>query len=88
MPIIPIPLKRQTTVETPCAAESEQLQAFRDPSTSRRVIIPARFDEKTGKHVILWREIQVMFKDAEHIVLRDTDSDTLVPFLLDDNLEL
>ncbi|KAF9362395.1 hypothetical protein BGX34_006265 [Mortierella sp. NVP85] len=29
-----------------------------------------------------------MFKNAEHVVLRDTDSDTFVPFLLDDDFEL
>ncbi|KAF9352297.1 hypothetical protein BGX34_012221 [Mortierella sp. NVP85] len=83
MPILTFPLKRQTTVEIP-TAEPGHLQAFRDSLTSRTVHIPARFDKKTRKHVILWRDIQSIFKDAECIVL----GDELVPLLVDDSLEL
>jgi hypothetical protein len=83
MPIVTFSLKRQTTVEIP-TAEPGHLQVFRDPLTSRRAHIPTRFDKKTGKHVILWRDIQSIFKDAACIIL----GDELVPLMVDDNLEL
>lgn len=61
----------------------EQLQAFKDPYTSEITLIPVHLD-KTGQHVVLWRDIQSVFENAKRIML----GKKLVPFLVDDNLEL
>jgi hypothetical protein len=60
------------------------LQEFRDPSTCKTVLIPTRFDNRTGEHIILWRDIQSRFKNAECIML----GDELVLSLVDDKFEL
>ncbi|KAF9358917.1 hypothetical protein BGX34_008652, partial [Mortierella sp. NVP85] len=60
------------------------LQAFRDPLTSETILIPTRFDNKTGEHVILWRDIQSKFRNVECIML----GNELVLSLVDDNFDL
>ncbi|KAF9355085.1 hypothetical protein BGX34_010657 [Mortierella sp. NVP85] len=63
--------------------QKEQLQAFKDPYTSGIILIPTRLD-KTGEHVVLWRDIQSTFENVKRIML----GNKLVPLLIDDNLEL
>ncbi|KAF9345692.1 hypothetical protein BGX26_002871 [Mortierella sp. AD094] len=58
-------------------------QAFRARSSSTAWNIPARLDPKTGQHIVLWREIQRAFKNAECIV----NNGDFVPFLLNDDFE-
>ena len=66
------------------ATNPKHLQAFRDPLTSEIILIPTRFDNKTGEHVILWRDIQSRFRRIECIML----SNELVLPLVDDNFDL
>ncbi|KAF8966846.1 hypothetical protein BGZ46_000288 [Entomortierella lignicola] len=59
------------------------MQAFRTTASSKTFNIPAHLDNKTGKHIVLWREIHQVFKNAEYIA----HEGSLVPFLSDDNFE-
>ncbi|KAG0245692.1 hypothetical protein BGX31_006522 [Mortierella sp. GBA43] len=68
---------------TPTEGE-KQLQAFRDTLTSKTILIPAHFDKKTGKYIILWRDIQSGFKNVESVML----GNELIPPLVDENFEL
>ncbi|KAG0247588.1 Vacuolar protein 8 [Mortierella polycephala] len=56
-------------------------QAFRSSALEEPVYIPTRLDhtEKTERHVILWEDIQQVFKDAQHIM----NGSTMVPFVID-----
>jgi hypothetical protein len=58
-------------------------QEFRDPFTSRTVIIPTRLDKKTDERFILWKDIQAVFKDANYI-MHDNE---VVLFMVDDKFE-
>jgi hypothetical protein len=59
------------------------VQKFRCPSTDRVLKIAAHLDSETGKHFVLWKDIQVGFENADSI----RDGETLVPFLKDANWE-
>ncbi|KAI8349157.1 hypothetical protein B0O80DRAFT_501571 [Mortierella sp. GBAus27b] len=59
------------------------VQKFRCPSTDQSLKIAAHLDSETGKHFVLWKDIQVGFKNADSI----RDGETLVPFLKDANWE-
>ncbi|KAG0254889.1 hypothetical protein BG011_005450 [Mortierella polycephala] len=64
-------------------------QAFRVISSTGATLpsaiksIPTVFDKKTGQNVIIWEDIQAIFKDAEYI----KNSDAAVPFLRDGSLD-
>ncbi|KAG0295721.1 hypothetical protein BGZ98_001265, partial [Dissophora globulifera] len=58
-------------------------QTFRDPSSSTTFTIDTRFDSKTGQHVIRWKDILQVCKNAEFV----KDGDRVVSFMVDDNLE-
>ncbi|KAF9955768.1 hypothetical protein BGZ65_003189, partial [Modicella reniformis] len=58
-------------------------QAFRDPSILKVINIPAVTDPKTGRPIILWRDIQAVFKNADSI----RNGESLVSFMIDENLE-
>ncbi|KAF9345207.1 hypothetical protein BGX26_003398 [Mortierella sp. AD094] len=60
------------------------LQAFRDSSTSKTFSIPARLDSKTGQHIILWMDIQQIFKNVDCVM----NNGVLVLLLTDDNFEV
>lgn len=51
---------------------------------SRTVDIDTRLDNKTGERIILWKDVQMVFKDALYI----RNGGTAVSFLMDDNFEL
>ncbi|KAF9345691.1 hypothetical protein BGX26_002870 [Mortierella sp. AD094] len=55
-------------------------QACRAKSSSTTYNVPAHFDNKTGRYIVLWREIQRAFKNAECII----NNGDVVPFLFDD----
>ncbi|KAI8349156.1 hypothetical protein B0O80DRAFT_429247 [Mortierella sp. GBAus27b] len=59
------------------------VQKFRCPSTDQFLKIATHLDSETGKHFVLWKDIQVGFKNADSI----RDGETLVPFLKDSNWE-
>ncbi|KAF9946423.1 hypothetical protein BGZ65_009739, partial [Modicella reniformis] len=61
----------------------QSYQAFRSPSTLKVTNIPTAIDPKTGKPIILWRDIQSVFKNADSI----RNGEFLVPFMIDENLE-
>jgi hypothetical protein len=42
-------------------------QAFRDISTNAVIKIPALKDRKSGEHIVLWSDVQRVFKNAEFI---------------------
>ncbi|KAG0231412.1 hypothetical protein BGX31_005534 [Mortierella sp. GBA43] len=56
-----------------------RIQSSLPGSTTKK--IPTRFDKTTGQHVVLWKHIQLAFKDAECVMM----DDTLVPFMTDDD---
>ncbi|KAF9356327.1 hypothetical protein BGX34_009989 [Mortierella sp. NVP85] len=58
-------------------------QAFRTKSSTGLTTIPTRLDNKTGKHIILWKDIQQYFTNAQG-VLNDGKA---VLFLTDDDFE-
>ncbi|KAF9981657.1 hypothetical protein BGZ65_003707 [Modicella reniformis] len=58
-------------------------QTFRNRSTGDVANIPTVIDPKTGKHIILWRDIQAGFDKAKGI----WNGKSLVPFVIDENLE-
>ncbi|KAG0221248.1 hypothetical protein BGX31_010060, partial [Mortierella sp. GBA43] len=57
-------------------------QAFRDPSTEKVVTIPVELDN--GKPVIIWSHVVSAFPSAVGVMNREA----LVPFMVDDNLEM
>ena len=61
----------------------ELSQSFRNRLTGDVVSIPAATDPKTGKHIILWRDIQAVFRNAESV----RNGKSFVPFMMDENLE-
>ncbi|KAF9996880.1 hypothetical protein BGZ65_007547, partial [Modicella reniformis] len=61
----------------------ELSHTFRNQSTGDVTNIPAVTDPKTGKHIILWRDIQDGFEKAKAI----WNGKTPVPFMIDENLE-
>ncbi|KAF9194015.1 hypothetical protein BGZ51_001359 [Haplosporangium sp. Z 767] len=73
----------------PKARKHSSSQDFRVISSSGATLysaiesIPPIFDKKTGQYVIIWEDIQVIFKDAEYV----KNSDVVVPFLRDENLD-
>ncbi|KAI1299065.1 hypothetical protein EDD11_006549 [Mortierella claussenii] len=72
-------------------SHEQRTQAFRlcsssshGPSLDAEIrVIPARQDSRTGEHIILWRDIQDHFANAERIV----NGDRAVLFMTDDNFE-
>ncbi|KAG0324895.1 hypothetical protein BGZ99_001314 [Dissophora globulifera] len=58
-------------------------QQFRSVLSTGISEIRTRFDDKTGCYVILWNEIQIVFKDAHYV----TNDSRLVPFMLGDDWE-
>ncbi|KAF9928655.1 hypothetical protein BGZ65_006144, partial [Modicella reniformis] len=61
----------------------QSYQAFRNPATLKVTNIPTVMDSKAGKSIILWRDIQAGFKNADSI----RNGEFLVPFMIDENLE-
>jgi hypothetical protein len=49
--------------------------------SSRTMAIPARWDAKCGHYVILWMDIQLLFKDIRHIM----HGNSVVHFIMDNN---
>jgi len=58
-------------------------QAFRCRSSGKVANIPTLADPKTGEHIVLWRDIQRAFKNADSI----WKGSYLLPFSTDENLE-
>ncbi|KAK3813949.1 MAG: hypothetical protein J3Q66DRAFT_411256 [Benniella sp.] len=58
-------------------------QAFRAQSSSKVISIHTRLDKKSGTRIILWRDIQRLFKHAEFIM----HGQDIVLFLTDDDFE-
>ncbi|KAF9982300.1 hypothetical protein BGZ65_003025, partial [Modicella reniformis] len=58
-------------------------QAFRNPSTLKVANIPTVIDPKTGRPIILWRDIQAAFEKAKAV----WNGESLVPLMIDENLE-
>ncbi|KAG0201148.1 Vacuolar protein 8 [Mortierella sp. GBA30] len=63
-------------------------QAFRQSiqpgaSPAPEIHIDARFDSKTQKHIIRWRDIQQVFDGAKYVL----DGQKVVSFMADDNFE-
>ncbi|KAF9360365.1 hypothetical protein BGX34_007806 [Mortierella sp. NVP85] len=58
-------------------------QPFRASSSSKVIYIPTRHDPKSGLRVILWKDIQWCFKDAQYVLCNND----VVLFLTDDRLE-
>ena len=56
-------------------------QAFQLYPTSNIVTVPSRLDHGSGKHIILWEDIQASFKDAQYIM----NGGNIVEFLADDH---
>ncbi|KAF9353415.1 hypothetical protein BGX34_011580, partial [Mortierella sp. NVP85] len=63
--------------------DGQPMQAFRCRSTEKVAHIPILVDSKTGGHIVLWRDIQRAFKNAESI----WKGNSLVRFLTDENFE-
>ncbi|KAF8980068.1 hypothetical protein BGZ46_004656 [Entomortierella lignicola] len=64
--------------------EDQCTQAFR-ASTSKEILdIPTRLDNKTGQHIVLWKDIQLGFENAKCI----KKGGALVLFLTDENFDL
>ena len=62
----------------------QAFQAHASPyssSLSEPVDINTRWDKKTCQHMILWKDIQLAFKNAEYII----DNGAIVPFMTDDD---
>ncbi|KAF9364644.1 hypothetical protein BGX34_000880 [Mortierella sp. NVP85] len=65
-------------------ASGEQVaQAFRVESSSKIITIPARLDPKSGKHIVLWRDVQQIFVNARAVL----NNGEAVVFLTDDDFE-
>jgi len=58
-------------------------QTFRAQSSCKVLSIHTRLDKKSGARVILWRDIQRLFKHAEFIM----HGQDIVLFLTDDDFE-
>ncbi|KAK3807217.1 MAG: hypothetical protein J3Q66DRAFT_392551 [Benniella sp.] len=58
-------------------------QSFRASSSSKIISIPTRHDTKSGLRVILWKDIQWCFKDAQYVLC----SNDVVLFLTNDGLD-
>ncbi|KAK3829187.1 MAG: hypothetical protein J3Q66DRAFT_410698 [Benniella sp.] len=63
------------------AAKPTPSQRFKDPFTSKTVLIPTRIDKKSGERFVLWEDIQATFKSASYI----TNDGEVVLFMVDDN---
>ncbi|KAF9358518.1 hypothetical protein BGX34_008903 [Mortierella sp. NVP85] len=69
------------------AAHEHRAQGFRCEPSIKITSIPTRLDNKTGQHIVLWRDIQHIFTDAKAIFnkgeavlfLTDDDFDYLTP---------
>ncbi|KAG0262289.1 Vacuolar protein 8 [Mortierella polycephala] len=61
-------------------------QAFRVSgvsSTASAINIATRLDNKTGQHIVLWKDVQRVFENAKYI----TTGTTALSFMTDDNFE-
>ncbi|KAG0226041.1 hypothetical protein B0O80DRAFT_498333 [Mortierella sp. GBAus27b] len=65
------------------AAHDHHTQAFRARASHETTTIPSRLDTKTGLRIVLWKDIQQFFKQAERIL----NGDQAVLFVTDDNFE-
>ncbi|KAK3820036.1 MAG: hypothetical protein J3Q66DRAFT_387022 [Benniella sp.] len=65
------------------AAHEHRAQGFRCEPSTKITSIPTRFDNKTGQHIVLWRDIQHLFTDAKAIF----NKGEAVLFLTDDNFD-
>jgi hypothetical protein len=65
------------------AAHDHHTQAFRARESYETTTIPSRLDTKTGLRIVLWRDIEQFFKQAERIL----NGDEAVLFLTDDYFE-
>ncbi|KAF9350907.1 hypothetical protein BGX26_010953 [Mortierella sp. AD094] len=63
-------------------ANDRTFQAFRSRSTSEIFHVQTRLD-KAGRHVVLWKDILLPFRDAKYIV----DGTKIVAFMTDGDLE-
>jgi hypothetical protein len=77
----------QTKIQTPMT--EKYLQGFRvvsaesTPIGHSTIFIPSKPDKKTGERIVLWRDIQREFKNADRI----RDGNTSVVFTTDDDFE-
>lgn len=58
-------------------------QAFRLSSSTQQHYITTRLDPKTGQHIVLWRDVLMVFKNA----YLARDSVATVPYLVGDDFE-
>ncbi|KAG0271751.1 hypothetical protein BGZ95_000398 [Linnemannia exigua] len=68
---------------THAGATEKYSQDFRIESTSKIHTIQTRLD-KSGQFIVLWQDVQVVFKNAEFAL----DAGIVVPFLADDDFKL
>ncbi|KAF8928877.1 hypothetical protein BGZ58_009326, partial [Dissophora ornata] len=61
--------------------EKLPVQPFRLHPTSNIVTIPPRLNHGTGKHIILWEDIQASFKNPQYVM----SGGNIVEFLMNDN---
>ncbi|KAI8596082.1 hypothetical protein EDD21DRAFT_448123 [Dissophora ornata] len=61
--------------------EKLPIQPIRLHPTSNIVTIPPRLDHGTGKHIILWEDIQASFKNPQYVM----SGGNIVEFLMNDN---
>ncbi|KAG0242410.1 hypothetical protein BGX31_000332, partial [Mortierella sp. GBA43] len=65
------------------ASTTSHYQSFRDPSTSRTVLIRTHLNKDTDERFVLWKDIQAIFPHTKYI-LHDNKA---VQLMLDDNFE-
>lgn len=53
------------------------------PVSSNTISIISRLDKKTGERIVLWKEIQKVVKNADHV----WNGTKAVPFMMDDDFE-
>jgi len=66
-----------------CIHKPRYSQQFRDPATSKTVLIPTRIDKKTEGRFVLWEDIQSAFKNASYV----THDGEVVLFMVDDSFK-
>lgn len=59
------------------------MQAFRSNSIDKVIHVPAKMDSKAGHHIVLWKDIQRVFKGADFIM----HEASMVSFMTDENFE-
>ncbi|KAF9353251.1 hypothetical protein BGX34_011714 [Mortierella sp. NVP85] len=65
------------------SSEKQPMQAFRSKSIDKVIHVPAKMDSKAGHHIVLWKDIQRVFKGADFIM----HEASMVSFMTDENFE-